>query len=120
LLRHVYSRFRMTHGDRIAYLWLKPADFARTGADRADTEGLIDHLRAIAPVVVACIFEEAEPGRVRISLRSKSDKVDVNKIAAQFGGGGHPAAAGARIPGPPLIIQRRVLAAVKKAIPPRC
>ena len=116
LLRHVYSHFRTTHGDRIAYLWLKPADFARTGADSADTEGLIDHLRAIEPVVVACIFEEAEPGVVRISLRSKSDKVDVNEIAAQFGGGGHPAAAGARIPGPPLTAQRRVLAAVKTAL----
>ena len=32
LLRHIYSHFRLTHQDQIAYFWLKKADFARTGA----------------------------------------------------------------------------------------
>jgi phosphoesterase RecJ-like protein len=116
LLRHIYSHFRLTHLDRIAYFWLKKADFARTGAESSDTEGLIDHIRAIAPVVVACVFEEIEPELTRISLRSKSSNVNVNEIAAQFGGGGHPAAAGARIPGRPMSVQRKVIAAVKKAL----
>ena len=116
LLRHIYSHFRLTHQDEIAYFWLKQADYARTGADSSDSEGLIDHIRAIAPVVVACVFEELEPELTRISLRSKSDKVNVNEIAAQFGGGGHPAAAGARIPGSPLSAQRKVIAAIKQAL----
>ena len=116
LLRHIYSHYRLTHDDQIAYVWLKKADFARSGAESDDTEGLIDHIRAIAPVVVACVFEEIEPELTRISLRSKSEKVNVNEIAAQFGGGGHSAAAGARIPGSPLAVQRRVIAAVKKAL----
>ncbi len=116
LLRHVYSHFRLTHNDQIAWFWLKKADFARAGADSCETEGLIDHIRAIAPVVVACVFEEIEPELTRISLRSKSDKVNVNEIAAQFGGGGHPAAAGARIAGKKITVQRRVIAAVKKAL----
>src|SRR5438093_7693786 len=47
-----------------------------------DTEGLIDHIRAIEPVVVACVFEEIEPELTRISLRSKSEKVNVNEIAS--------------------------------------
>ena len=116
LLKHIYSKFRLAHHDQIAYFWLKKADFARAGSDDDETEGLIDHIRAIAPVVVACVFEEIEPELTRISLRSKSDKVNVNEIAAQFGGGGHPAAAGARIPGKPLSVQRKVLAAVKRAL----
>ncbi|MCX6891028.1 MAG: DHHA1 domain-containing protein [Verrucomicrobia bacterium] len=116
LLRHVYSHYRLTHQNRIAYFWLKKADFDRVGADRCDTEGLIDHIRAIAPVVVACVFEEVEPGLTRISLRSKSDKVNVNEIAAQFGGGGHSAAAGARISGKPLSVQRKVIGSIRKAL----
>jgi phosphoesterase RecJ-like protein len=116
LLRHIYSHFRLAHQDQIAYFWLKKADLARAGSDSNDTEGLIDHIRAIAPVVIACVFEELEPELTRISLRSKSDKINVNEIAAQFGGGGHPAAAGARIPGKPLSVQRKVVAAVKKAL----
>jgi phosphoesterase RecJ-like protein len=116
LLKLLYSKFKLTHADRIAYFWLKQADLARVGAESNDTEGLIDHIRAIEPVIVACVFEEIEPELTRISLRSKTGQVNVNEIAAQFGGGGHPAAAGARIVGHPLSTQRRVIAAVKKAI----
>jgi phosphoesterase RecJ-like protein len=88
LLRHVYNKFRLTHDNQIAYFWLKKADYTRTGSDPSDSEGLIDHIRAIEPVVIACVFEEIEPELTRISLRSKSPKVDVNKIAQLFGGGG--------------------------------
>ncbi len=116
LLKHVYGHFHLTARNRIAYFWLRKADFARSGADSSESEGLIDHIRAIAPVVVACVFEEVEPDLTRVSLRSKSDKVNVNEIALQFGGGGHPAAAGARVRGKPLSIQHRVIAAVKQAL----
>jgi phosphoesterase RecJ-like protein len=116
LLRHVYSHFRLTHQNQIAWFWLRKADFARAGAESNDSEGLIDHIRAIAPVVVACVFEELGPELTRLSLRSKSGEVNVNDIAAQFGGGGHPAAAGARIPGKPIAVQRKVIGAIKKAL----
>ena len=116
LLKHVYSKFRLSADDRIAWFWLKQKDFNRTGAESDDTEGLIDHIRAIEPVVVACVFEEVGPELTRISLRSKNPDVNVNTIAAQFGGGGHPAAAGARIAGKPLSVQRKVIAAIKKAL----
>ena len=116
LLQHVYSKFRLTDHDRIAWFWLKQKDFTRTGAEADDTEGLIDHIRDIEPVVVACVFEELEPGLTRISLRSKSDRVNVSEICGQFGGGGHPAAAGARIAGTPLSVQRKVIGALKRAL----
>jgi bifunctional oligoribonuclease and PAP phosphatase NrnA len=116
LLKHIYSKFRLAANDQIAWFWLKKADFHRTGAESDDTEGLIDHIRAIEPVVVACVFEEIEPELTRISLRSKHPSVSVNEIAAQFGGGGHPAAAGARIFGKPLAVQRKVITAIKKAL----
>ncbi len=116
LLKHVYSKFRLAADDQIAWFWLKKSDFTRTGAESDDTEGLIDHIRAIEPVVVACVFEELEPELTRISLRSKNANVNVNTIAAQFGGGGHMAAAGARIAGKPLSTQRKVIAAIKRAL----
>ena len=116
LLKHIYNHFRLTHQDQIAYFWLRQADFARAGSEGDQTEGLIDHIRDIAPVIVACVFEEIEPELTRISLRSKSDQINVSDIAEQFGGGGHPAAAGARIPGKPLSVQRQVIAAVKRAL----
>ena len=116
LLRHVYNRFHLRENDRVAYFWLRKEDYARSGALPDDSEGLIDHIRAIEPVVVAILFEEAGPGLTRISLRSKNAKVDVNAIAKLFGGGGHSAAAGARVTGRPMTVQRQVLAAVKQAL----
>jgi phosphoesterase RecJ-like protein len=116
LLKHVYSNFKLAHNNQIAWLWLKRKDFVRTGADRSDTEGLIDHIRAIEPVVVACVFEEIDTNLVRISLRSKSPKINVSQILGEFGGGGHAAAAGARIADKPASVQRRVVGAIKKAL----
>jgi bifunctional oligoribonuclease and PAP phosphatase NrnA len=118
LLQHLYNRFQLSRDHRIAYLWLRKKDYRRTGAQPDDSEGLIDHIRAIQPVVVACLFEELEPNLIRISLRSKSDRIRVDRIAERFGGGGHLAAAGARVRGAPLTIQRRVLEAVQQALPP--
>jgi len=42
--------------------------------------------------------------------------VNVSEIAAQFGGGGHSAAAGARILGKPLSVQRKVIGAVRRML----
>ena len=116
LLRHVYNKFRLTHGDKTAYFWLKLADYSRTGASTEESEGLIDHIRAIEGVVVAVVFEEVGSNHSRISLRSKDERVNVNEVAAIFGGGGHKAAAGARVGGSHLSVQRRVLGAVKRAL----
>jgi len=116
LLKHVYNHFKLTNDNEIAYFWLRPADYQRTGATRDETEGLIDHIRDIDPVIVACLFEEIEPEVVRISLRSKSAFVNVNDIAKQFEGGGHKAAAGALITGKSMTIQRRVVKAIREAL----
>jgi phosphoesterase RecJ-like protein len=116
LLRRVYARFKLTHGNQIAYFWLRKRDYAQAGAKPADSEGLIDHLRAIQPVVVACLFEQMEPRLIRVSLRSKDHRVNVGQIATALGGGGHQAAAGARIRGTPAAVQRRVLDAIAHAL----
>ena len=65
-----------------------------------DTEGLIDTLRMIDSVVAAVIFEEMPDGKIRVSSRSKDERLDVSAVCAQFGGGGHRMAAGARMRGP--------------------
>jgi phosphoesterase RecJ-like protein len=117
LLRHLYSNFKLTANDRIAYCWLRKRDFSRAGADREEAEGLIDKLREMEPVVVCCLFEELEPEVTRFSLRSKDERIDVNAVAQLFTGGGHKSAAGARVEGlSQLAIQRRVVAALRRAL----
>ena len=54
---------------------------------------MIDYARDIQGVEIAAILKEGPDGMVRVSLRSKR-RVDVQKIAASYGGGGHVRAAG--------------------------
>ncbi len=81
-----------------------------------DNEGLIDHLRAIQGVVVAVFFEELPDGKVRVSMRSKSDRVDVCAICAKFGGGGHTLAAGARVRGTLAEVEEKVLGTIREFV----
>jgi len=116
LLRHVYTNFRLTHNDHTAYFWLRKRDYTRAGASTEEAEGLIDHIRSIDGVVVAVVFEELDDEVTRVSWRSKTEAVNVAALAEVFGGGGHKAAAGARIQGRPLGVQRRVLGSIKRAL----
>lgn len=77
---------------RAVLSWLSLDDFERCGAVKSDAEPLIDVLRSVAGVSVACMLRE-QPTEVRGSFRAKDD-TDVAALAAQFGGGGHRAAAG--------------------------
>ncbi len=82
---------------------------AELGVLPEDNEGLIDHLRAIRGVIVAVFFEELNDGKVRVSMRSKSEAVDVCAICQKFGGGGHNLAAGARVPGTLAEVEKKVM-----------
>ncbi len=72
--------------------WLSLDDFSRFGATKADAEPIVNALRSIRGVRVACMLRE-QNGAVRASLRSK-DATDVSAIARRYDGGGHTAAAG--------------------------
>jgi bifunctional oligoribonuclease and PAP phosphatase NrnA len=49
---------------------------------------------------------------VRVSMRSKDDRVDVCAICQKFGGGGHTLAAGARVRGTLDEVKQRILEAI--------
>lgn len=57
---------------------------------------VVNMLRKIEGMEFAYILVEPEPGKVRGSFRSRLDTVNLATIAEQFGGGGHPVAAGFR------------------------
>jgi phosphoesterase RecJ-like protein len=85
-----------------------------------EAEDLVNYPRSIGSVRVACLFR-ARDGAVKVSLRGKGD-VDVNAIAARFGGGGHRNAAGCSVAGGLDQVTADVLAAVTEVLrrnPPR-
>jgi len=79
------------------------------GRDDAD---LINILSSISGYNIAVIFIEQSRERVKVSWRAQPG-FDVSKIALSFGGGGHPAAAGADVSGGLAEVQERVLRATQ-------
>jgi phosphoesterase RecJ-like protein len=93
LLGEALSTLRFRLGGRLASLAVGPESFERAGADKTDTEEIINVPRAIAGVEAVVFCKQWEPGTVKVSLRSRGD-IDVRSVAASFGGGGHTNAAG--------------------------
>jgi len=99
LLHELLQNAHFYADDQIGTMALTMEKKKQLGIQPADTDGLIDIVRGIETIIVAVLFEELENNRVRVSMRSKRVEIDVNKICGEFGGGGHPLAAGARIRG---------------------
>jgi phosphoesterase RecJ-like protein len=116
LLRDLLGTMRFNANDRVASFSLSMATAKKLGVLPEDNEGLIDHLRAIQGVVVAIFFEELPDGKVRVSMRSKTDKVNVCAICEKFGGGGHVLAAGARVKGTLAEVEQKVLEEVRNVV----
>ena len=96
--------------------------FKSCGAEVSEAEGLINFLAGTEGSRAAVIlYENEDRSSWRVSLRSLEENVDVAKIAAVFGGGGHPRAAGARIEGGPAEKEAFLhrIAALAAALPPR-
>jgi phosphoesterase RecJ-like protein len=109
LLRDLLGTMRFEANGRVASFSLSLATAKKLGALPQDNEGLIDHLRAIRGVIVAVFFEELPDGKVRVSMRSKNEKVNVCDICEKFGGGGHVLAAGARVRGTLAEVEKKIL-----------
>jgi phosphoesterase RecJ-like protein len=112
LLRALLETMQFEPNGRVARFSLSLALAQQLKVLPEDNEGLIDHLRAVRGVIVAIFFEELVDGKVRVSMRSKSAAVNVSAICQKFGGGGHPAAAGARVRGSLAEVEKNVTEAV--------
>ena len=104
---------------RIAYATVTREDFDRTGAIPQDTEDLVDYTVSIDGVEVGLLFIEQARGGIKVSARSRRG-LDCARLLAEFGGGGHKAAAGATLPDPLAEQLPRVLKAVREAIAGGC
>ena len=81
-----------------SYITKKTMDFY--GVKPKDLDGIVSQMRVTKGVEVAIFMYETDASVYKVSLRSK-EKVDVSRIAAYFGGGGHAKAAGFSMAGTP-------------------
>jgi phosphoesterase RecJ-like protein len=83
------------------------------------SESILNFARSLRGVEVVVLFKEnlAREHEIRVNFRSQG-KVDVNKIAAMFGGGGHKTASGATVKGAMTHVMHKVLAAITAVLQP--
>ena len=97
---------------RIASMQLSYAVLSELGAVGQHFEGTINLARSIENVEAALLFREIEPGVVKVGFRSKQ-VLDVNRVASEWGGGGHTRAAGATLQGDLQSVKKTVLSRVE-------
>lgn len=98
-LAKVIESIELHDGGKTATAWLDYGFMNSEVGKKMDDEGFVNQPLAIKGVQTAFLIREKEKGKLRISLRSRTDDVDVNKLAEKFGGGGHARASGCRMEG---------------------
>jgi phosphoesterase RecJ-like protein len=121
LLQRALASIERHDAGALTVAHLTKQDYEETGALETDSEGVVDHMRAVEGTRVAVLVRELladdREGMRKVSLRATDGSVDVSRIARAFSGGGHPQAAGfsTAIPYPELVDQLR--AHVREQLP---
>lgn len=90
----VLSRLKVNKELEVAYTYITKDD-----AQIAHPLGITNFLNNLTGIKAVLVLKELPDGRIKGSLRTTQDNVDVSSIASLFGGGGHKKAAGFSIPG---------------------
>lgn len=113
LLAKALETLSLDMENKIGSLVVTQKHLQETGAAWEHTEGFVDIPRTVKGIEISILFTQREENLYKLSLRSKS-KADVEKIAKQFGGGGHIHAASCWIEGDIESIKERIIQAVKE------
>ena len=115
-LGRILSSMRQARGGKVAWVEVPMAVLRAERPGPEIMDELVNFPRAVRTAEVAFILREPPPGgKIRASFRSKG-RIDVNKVARVFGGGGHMAASGCTIEGTLAQARAKVLKVVGKAL----
>lgn len=97
LLGATLETIATAHNGKVAYMTITRKMLADAKADESEVDGFVNYCMSVKGVRIGLLFLEVKKG-IKISYRSKGE-IPVNKLAAEFEGGGHTNAAGSRIYG---------------------
>lgn len=95
LLGEALSSIELDETKQIAVMIITNKMLIKNGATEADVDGFVNYCLSIQGVKIGILFYQLKDG-LKISFRSKGD-INVNKLASEFGGGGHINASGTRL-----------------------
>lgn len=97
LLGSVLSTLELHCAGRAGVLSVTTAMVDGARASWEDIEGMVNWARNVEGVQVGVLLTTAKGGGVRVSMRSRSERIDVGRVCMTLGGGGHPGAGGCHI-----------------------
>ncbi len=95
---YAFSHLRYLLDDKLAISLVTQEKLSELSATADMTEGIVDFALSVDTVEVSVALLEMRKGQYKASLRSKG-KVNVNQVAATYGGGGHVLASGCMLYG---------------------
>jgi phosphoesterase RecJ-like protein len=98
LLGSVLSTLELHCAGRVGMLSVTTDMVEGARASWEDIEGMVNWARNVEGVQVGVLLTTAKGGGVRVSMRSRSERIDVGKVCMSLGGGGHPGAGGCHLP----------------------
>lgn len=108
LLGEVLSTLQISGNQRYSWMYLNQEMIEKYEVEMEEIENYVNYTNSIRGVEVGLFFKEMKPDEVKISWRSKAS-VDVSRLAAHFGGGGHMRAAGCSVKGSLSAVMAEVL-----------
>jgi len=114
LYGRVIENMQLIHNGRTCLMELTKEMLEEFAMEGSDTSDIVSMGSDIDSVEVVILVKETDTG-IKISLRSKS-KVDVRKVAEEFGGGGHTRASGLSLPNSLEEAKSIIIKAVEKEL----
>jgi len=113
-----FGRMRREESGQLVWTEITRTDFNEAEAREEDITGLVEQVARSNGMRIALLFNEHEPGTVKISCRTSAwtPSVDAAALMARWGGGGHVRAAGALVTGRLADVRDQVLAAARAAL----
>lgn len=84
------------HDNKVGVVKVTQKMLEKTGTTMEDSNGIVEQIRKIKGIEVACLLKENKKNEVKVSMRSK-EYYNVAEVCELFGGGGHIRAAGCTI-----------------------
>ena len=97
LLGAVLGTLELHCAGRAGVLSVTTAMVEGARASWEDIEGMVNSARNVEGVQVGVLLTTAKGGGVRVSMRSRSERIDVGRVCMSLGGGGHPGAGGCHV-----------------------
>ena len=116
---YAIEKSRLAFDDRVIYSCINLKELEDFNVKSSELEGIVSQLRLTRGVWCAVFLHENSPGEYKISFRS-GEELDVNKVAAHFGGGGHARASGANISGDQEECIQKILNVIEQEINEQC